>query len=282
MLESSSTSRSVSSRALTHRTGSFTRQTEGSQSLERGLMLLRAFRVGSSSLTNADLAARTGLPRPTVSRLTRSLVDSGFLRYDTTERAYRLAVVVVSLADAFHHATVVPDIALPLMRQIAEAERVNVGLAVPDQAAMVYLAAVRHSLDSVSRTRRVEPGTRIPMEQTSIVMAWLAAAPKAVRASLFARIAERAGKDWPTVRRELSRGIAQAEELGYCTANYQPGHLTAVGAAFRGPDHQWYGLNISFPHKPSEKDRDVARYAPMLLGLIEKIQSACGTEDGIE
>ena len=245
-------------------------------------MLLRAFRVGSSSLTNADLAARTGLPRPTVSRLTRSLVDSGFLRYDTTERAYRLAVVVVSLADAFHHATVVPDIALPLMSQIAEAERVNVGLAVPDQAAMVYLAAVRHSRDSVSRTRRVEPGTRIPMEQTSIGMAWLAAAPKAVRASLFSRIAERAGKDWPTVRRELSRGIAQTEELGYCTANYQPGHLTAVGAAFRGPDHQWYGLNISFPHKPSEKARDVARYAPLLLGLIEKIHSACGVEEGIE
>ena len=58
-------------------------------------MLLRAFRVGSSSLTNADLATRTGLPRPTVSRLTRSLVDGGFLRYDATERAYRLAAVVV-------------------------------------------------------------------------------------------------------------------------------------------------------------------------------------------
>lgn len=271
-----------SSRALTHSTGSFTRETGGSQSLERGLTLLRAFRVGSSSLTNADLAARTGLPRPTVSRLTRSLVDAGFLRYDTTERAYRLAVVVVSLADAFHHATVVPEIALPLMRRIAEVEKVNVGLAVPDQGAMVYLAAVRHSRDSVSRTRRVEPGTRIPMEQTSIGMAWLAAVPSAVRAEVLARIAERAGGGWSTVKKDLSRGIAQAQALGYCTANYQPGHLTAVGGAFLGPDHQWYGLNISFPHKPSEKERDVARYAPLLLGLIEEIRASCGIEDGIE
>ncbi|AJG22636.1 Transcriptional regulator, IclR family [Cupriavidus basilensis] len=245
-------------------------------------MLLRAFRVGSSSLTNADLAARTGLPRPTVSRLTRSLVDSGFLRYDATERAYRLAAVVVSLADAFHHATAVPDIALPLMRKIAEAEKVNVGLAVPDQTAMVYLAAVRHSRDSVSRTRRVAPGTRVPMELTSIGMAWLAAVPAGVRDQFLARIEEKAGGEWPALHEELSRGIAQAQAQGYCSANYQPGHLTAVGAAFRGPDHQWYGLNISFPHKPSEKPRDVARYAPLLLGLIEKISASCGMEDSAE
>ncbi|MGT2489636.1 hypothetical protein ACU4GD_01480 [Cupriavidus basilensis] len=49
-----------------------------------------------------------------------------------------------------------------------------------------------------------------------------------------------------------------------------------MGAAFRGPDHQWYGLNISFPHKPSEKPRDVARYAPLLLVWIEKISVSCG------
>jgi len=268
-----------SSRELTHSTGCFTRQTEGSQSLERGLTLLRAFRIGSSSLTNAELAARTGLPRPTVSRLTRSLVDSGFLRYDTTERAYRLAAVVVSLADAFYHAVEVPEIALPLMRAIAETEMVNVGLAVPDQTAMVYLASVRCSSDSVSRTRRVARGTRIPMEQASIGMAWLACETPAVRAEFLARIERKAGEDWPAVSKALSRGIGQAQRLGYCTANYQPGHLTAVGAAFRGPDHQWYGLNISFPHKPSEKRRDVARYAPLLLDPIGKIRAACGIVD---
>ncbi len=265
----------VSTRQITHSTGRFTRQTGGSQSLERGLMLLRAFRVGSSSLTNAELAARTGLPRPTVSRLTRSLVDAGFLRYDTTERAYRLAAVMLSLADAFRHASVVPEVALPLMRRIAEDKKVNVGLAVADQTAMVYLASVRHSGDSVSRTRRVVPGTRVPMEATAIGLAYLAALPAAVRADLVEEITEKAGEPCPVLQKEVARGIAQAQALGYCTANYQPGHLTAVGAAFQGPDHQWYGLNISFPHKASEKRRDVERYAPLLLGLIAEIRAAC-------
>jgi len=40
--------------------------------------------------------------------------------------------------------------------------------------------------------------------------------------------------------------------------------------------------NPGFPHKPSEKPHDVARYAPLLLGLIEKISVSCGVEDGVE
>ncbi|WP_116601885.1 IclR family transcriptional regulator [Cupriavidus alkaliphilus] len=263
-----------STRRVTHRTGRFTRETAGSQSLERGLVLLRAFRVGTTSLTNAELAARTGLPRPTVSRLTRSLVDAGFLRYDVNERAYRLAPVVLSLADAFHQSSRAPEIALPLMRRVAEAGKVNVGLAVGDQLEMVYLASIRHSRDSVSRTRRVVPGSRVPMELTAIGLSWLAAQPEEVRRDLLAGIAARQGEAWTGMRARVLRGIAQAQRHGHCTAAYQPGHLLAVGAAFSGPDQQLYGLNISYPFNDAERRRDHARYAAQLARLVAEIQQA--------
>ncbi|SOY72776.1 Transcriptional regulator IclR family [Cupriavidus taiwanensis] len=263
-----------STRSVTHRTGRFTRDTAGSQSLERGLVLLRAFRVGTTSLTNAELAARTGLPRPTVSRLTRSLVDAGFLRYDVNERAYRLAPVVLSLADAFHQSSRAPEIALPLMRKVAEAGKVNVGLAVGDQLEMVYLASIRHSRDSVSRTRRVVPGSRVPMELTAIGLSWLAAQPEEVRRDLLAGIAARQGAAWPGMRAGVLRGIAQAQRHGHCTAAYQPGHLLAVGAAFSGPDQQLYGLNISYPFNEAERRRDHARHAAQLERLVADIQQA--------
>ncbi|WP_042878042.1 IclR family transcriptional regulator [Cupriavidus necator] len=264
----------ASTRRLTHQTGRFTRDTAGSQSLERGLLLLRAFRIGTTSLTNAELAARTGLPRPTVSRLTRSLVDAGFLRYDVNERAYRLAPVVLSLADAFRHANGAADIALPLMRKVAEADKVNVGLAVGDQLEMVYLASIRHSRDSVSRTRRVVPGSRVPMELTAIGLSWLGALPPGVREDMLAGIAARQGEAWPAMRTRVLRAIAQSQQRGFCTAAYQPGHLLAVGAAFWGPDQQLYGLNISFPYSASERGRDNARYAAKLERLVDDIQAA--------
>lgn len=45
--------------------------------LARGIELLRCFAAGDAMLSNAELAQRTGLPRPTISRLTYTLVALG-------------------------------------------------------------------------------------------------------------------------------------------------------------------------------------------------------------
>lgn len=73
--------RHASSRRRTREKGSFVRETPGSRSPERGLSIIRAFRPGHPLLTNAEIAERTDLSRPTVSRLTRLPVDAGFLEY---------------------------------------------------------------------------------------------------------------------------------------------------------------------------------------------------------
>jgi Transcriptional regulator len=52
------------------------------RSLERGIELLRAFGPGAELLGNGDLAERTSLPKATVSRLTRTLVQEGYLEHD--------------------------------------------------------------------------------------------------------------------------------------------------------------------------------------------------------
>ena len=47
--------------------------------LSRGLSVLRAFRPSDDGLGNAEIAARTGLPKSTVSRLTYTLQALGYL-----------------------------------------------------------------------------------------------------------------------------------------------------------------------------------------------------------
>jgi len=54
--------------------------------LAHGLDVLAAFRSGSGSLSNADLAGSTGLSRPTVSRLTHTLAQLGYLKRDARGR----------------------------------------------------------------------------------------------------------------------------------------------------------------------------------------------------
>jgi DNA-binding IclR family transcriptional regulator len=114
------------------------------RSLERGVEILRAFRPGSESLGNAELADRTGLSRSTVTRLTQTLVGVGMLQVDARQRTYRLAPAVLSLAHAMRAGSTVLRIAVPRMRALAEGMSINVGLATSDRDEMVVLESIRY------------------------------------------------------------------------------------------------------------------------------------------
>ncbi len=56
--------------------------------LARGLDILRAFHAGEGMLGNQEIAHRTGLPKPTVARLTHTLTELGYLNYIRRFRKY--------------------------------------------------------------------------------------------------------------------------------------------------------------------------------------------------
>jgi hypothetical protein len=95
-----------------------------------------------------------------VSRLTQTLVGTGYLQVEPRTRAYRLAPAVLSLAHAMRTGSTALAIAAPHMRDLAQAERVNVGLAAPDRDEMVYLESIRYNRRP--SLRRVVSGLRRP------------------------------------------------------------------------------------------------------------------------
>ena len=60
------------------------------EALARGLDVLRAFGQKGGVLGNQDIAAITGLPKPTISRLTYTLTQLGYLTYSTRLEKYQL------------------------------------------------------------------------------------------------------------------------------------------------------------------------------------------------
>ena len=63
--------------------------------LARGLAVLAAFRSGEPQLSNQDLASRTSLPKSTVSRLTYTLTQLGYLDQDASTGRYQLGLAVL-------------------------------------------------------------------------------------------------------------------------------------------------------------------------------------------
>ncbi len=266
----------LSTRSATRLSGRFVRSTPGSQSLERGLQLLRVFRLGVAVLTNAQLAHRTGLPRPTVSRLTRSLVDAGFLAYDAQQGGYRLTVVCMSLALTFRSEQPALDLALPLMRSVAEGQRINVGMAVAESGEMVYLDSVR--LSRLGVFRRIVAGTRIPMELTSLGRAHLAALSDADRKATMARLAQaHEPATWKPIAAQIRKAISDVHKLGCCHAIWHP-TMVAIAAPITPPGGSTQVINISFPHVEAELGSNLQTYSAMLLDLVGKVQAVWARE----
>ncbi|SCX56571.1 IclR family transcriptional regulator [Variovorax sp. EL159] len=258
-----------STRTLTQTSGTFVRSTPGSHSLERGLALLRAFRHGVDVLTNAELADRTQLPRPTVSRLTRSLVDAGFLAYDIEQRGYRLTATCLSLALSYRSSEQTLAQALPLMRALAEGRRVNVGLAVADQLEMVYLDSVRFSRLGIFR--RILPGSRLPIASTSLGCAFLAGMQATERKVLLGRLRKAHGSDWPALQRQVDAALDAVRDQGFCHANWAAG-MTAVALPLRAPSGGLYAMNVSFPTSGEVSVDAIQAHADLLLRLAADLR----------
>jgi len=259
-----------STRAQTQATQTFVRSTAGSRSLARGLLLLRALRNGSGALTNAELANRTALPRPTVSRLTRVLVDAGFLIYDLQHKAYRLAPACLSLALAYRSAEPILDVAIPRMRALAEGRHVNVGLAVADQLEMVYLDSIRHSRLGIFRY--LLPGSRIPIAPTALGRAYLAGMRAVPRQQLVARLEQAYTGTWPEQQRGIHKALWDVRQKGYCYAQWAVG-MAAVATPLQTPDGALYALNISFPVLALTDTDGAHAHAAQLITLKHALQA---------
>ncbi|MGE8657144.1 MAG: IclR family transcriptional regulator [Achromobacter sp.] len=238
------------------------------RSLERGLEILRAFRPGTDLLGNGELAERTGLSAATVSRLTQTLVTSGFLEHDQRARAYRLAAPVLSLGHAMRAASPILRAATPLMREVSAKRHVNVGLAGADRAEMVYLESIRYNRKASLRT--IVAGQRVPIELTSLGRAYLATRDAAARAALLAAIRSHyRSASWKPIGAEIERALAKVARDGYCLAAWQPG-VIALSTPLALPASQPLVLNFSLSTDDSAAAVE-RQHAPALLALRDRI-----------
>lgn len=214
----------------------------GNRSMERGIEILRAFRPGVDTLGNGEIAERTGLPRSTVSRLTKSLVNFGMLDEVPTDRAYRLAAAVLSLGHAVRMGSPVLKVLGPLMRAESTRRRLNVGLATADRTMMVYLESIRYNPRPTLRS--IVAGQQVPMELTSLGRAYLAGIPDVARDTLLVQFRRRNAAATKALIAEVQKSIRSVRRDGYCAVSWQPGVL-AVATPIVLEGLPIYALNMS-------------------------------------
>lgn len=169
--------------------------------LARGLMILRAFENSSDQLGNVEIARRTGLPRPTVSRLTYTLTRLGYL--SSVGERYQLGISLMALGLAFFSANSFPQAAQPYLQELADQIQCNVALFVRERLECLLLKVFTGETQNIAV--RLNVGARVPIGGSITGMTMLAALPPEDREGILAELRTRRIGDWRTLRSEIER-----------------------------------------------------------------------------
>lgn len=133
---------------------------ETSQTLDRGLQVLRVLSETSTGLTVTELAGALGVNRTVVYRLVATLEQHALVRRDSRGRLH-VGLGVLHLASAVQ--PVLRDSAGPVLRQLAELTGLTAHLTVADGDEALALAVVEPSWTDFHVAYRV--GARHPLAQ---------------------------------------------------------------------------------------------------------------------
>ena len=232
--------------------------------LKRGIAVLHCFDAGTRTLSNGEIASRTGVPKPTVTRLAATLVSLGLLRQDPDSERYALGAGVLPLANAFLSSMDVRSHARPHMLGVAEASGGSVYLATRAGLEMVLIEVARSS--SLVMGLRLEVGARVPLATSALGRAWLSAVDEAQRATILAQV----GTD-------LTPALREAAAHGYCTAlgSLNSG-VNSVAVPLALPGGEFMALVCGGPAAAFTEARLRSEIAPRLVAAARAIEREIG------
>ncbi|WP_422775410.1 IclR family transcriptional regulator [Pseudomonas aeruginosa] len=240
--------------------------------LARGLELLRCFTPRESLLGNQELAKKTGLPKPTVSRLTHTLTRLGYLRHLPHSGKYQLEVGVMSFGYAMLSNLSIRALARPLMEEMAGYAKAAVAMAARDRLSVVYLDVVH---GEANLTMRRQVGSHLSLHRSAIGRACLAAMPEDEREFILGHIRKRHPEDWPEVRKGLERAFRDYADYGFCLSlgEWQR-DVNAVGVALHHESHGLLAFNCGGPSFHLKREKLEDDIGPRLLHMVHNIEAA--------
>jgi DNA-binding IclR family transcriptional regulator len=183
--------------------------------LARGLEILRAFGREGEALGNKDFAARTGISKSTVSRLTYTLHKLGYLSHDPDTARYRLAPAVLSLGFSCLAGLSLRHLAKPLMQELADYTGMPVAMVSRDQMSMVYLERCR---GTNAVTLAIDVGAHIKLATTAAGRASIAAMVTNGHPEIIDELRDHEGENWSLVQPGIEAAIESYVTRGYCTS----------------------------------------------------------------
>jgi IclR family transcriptional regulator, positive regulator for flagellar biogenesis len=243
--------------------------------LSRGLTLLRQVASADAPISNRELAELTGIPKPTVSRITATLVSAGFLFQLPDSERFVLTASVLELSNGFLRNFDIRARARPFLIELAEQTSMSVHLGARDRLDMVVIDAIRPR--SAILVSRLEVGSRMDLTRTAVGRAYLAVLGEPERAALLAGLQAASGDDWPHIHARLAASLEETRKLGFAIATGEwYADLNAIAAGFVGPSGERYAINCGGAAHLCPREWLIEHAVPALNTCVERIVREIG------
>ena len=234
--------------------------------LARGLEILRCFGENDLTLTNSEIADRTGLPKATISRLTHTLCELDYLAADNRAGTYRLSAGVLQLGFSVLAGMDIGDRAKQEMQALRDGPNsyITVALAEQHQLDAVYLAT-SNSREGVTLAIRV--GSRLPIFHSAIGRAILVGMTEDDRERVYEIARAESAEAEADGRAQVAEALAEFQAKGFCSG-YGTWRSDVNGIAV--PVYSLggglvYGLNVGGPSFRVKKKQLETVYGPLLI-----------------
>ncbi|AOB25266.1 IclR family transcriptional regulator [Bordetella bronchiseptica] len=247
--------------------------------VERGLKVLRAFRSDRTPLSNAELVRRTGLPKATVSRLTSTLLQVGFLRQVPGRREFELAAGSLGIGHAYLDTNEMLQAAQPLLQNLADQLDVSVALGIQDGLDLLYIG---YRVSRKVATLRLGVGSVLPMSTTSIGRAYLWALPCDQQRQLIAEYKRHAGDEGDALERSIHASFDELASTGTCAVmgGYQRSTFGVAMPIWAGRQRIPISMSCGKADVELDLQAERERIAPALKQTAAALQELLADFDG--
>jgi IclR family pca regulon transcriptional regulator len=238
------------------------------ESLARGLEVITAFTPGRETLALSDVAAATGLARPTARRILLTLAELGYVRADGAR--YALTPRVLELGTAYVGSQGLWDVARPHLQELSARTNESCSIAQLDGSDIVYVA--RAAVPKIVGLS-VQIGTRFPALQTSLGKVLLAElTPRELDEVLSEPTRSGLVPLWNPTKRERDAELRQVQARGWALTDQQlaPG-IRSVAAPVRDGQRVIAAVNVNTHAAETPVEQLTDHHLPLLLRAAGEI-----------
>jgi IclR family pca regulon transcriptional regulator len=241
------------------------------EALARGLDVIAAFRPGRTTMTLSEVAAETGLARPTARRFLLTLQRLDYVR--AMEGGYALTPRVLELGTAYVQSLGLWDVARPHMEALVARTHESTSIGQLDGSDVVYVARV--AVPKIV-TLSVSIGTRFPALQTSLGKVLLAALDDDEVDDVLAQ-PSRSGvvPIWRPDRRERQEVLREVRARGWALSDEQLARgIRSVAAPLRdGAGRVVAAMNVNAHAGETSLERLTQDHLPALLAAAAEVSA---------